>query len=231
MADEQAIARPFEVGDAVLFDETLYRVEALGEDEDGIFATLRNENEECQAAIEDLTFIAKDTLSGMKPKKKAVKYPFKWGAWVRHKPSGLEGRVSHNRNGETHVEVWSDTGHTMYAWPPDELEKAKPPRAKPLPPLLERGPRWPEDWEHPAPPPKPSPQDADSISTGALITDEVKRLRREESEERRREANKPSTRRKLHTRPPGARLTKPAVDEPEPSEDKPSGIPKRRGDW
>ena len=225
----------------MLFEAELYRLEELSEDDDGIYAKLRNENEECETNIENLTFVARDTLSGMK--KKPVKYPFRNGDWVRHKKSGIEGSVRHNRDGKTYVTVrGEDYRAVTHTWPPHELEQAQRPAPRPLPPQQfdrpwDRTSTWDQpEWDRPSrrtttAPTKPKPEEHDSLSTGALITDEVKRLRKEERQDETQKSSrrdqKPGTRRKLHTHPPGVPLEKPEQDEPE----KPPGIPKRRGDW
>jgi hypothetical protein len=244
-AEQTVKIRPLEVGDAVLFDDELYRLEKLEETFDvetetaTIWASLRNENEECETPIENITFVAKDTLSGMK--KKPVKYPFRNGDWVRHKKSGIEGSVSHNRAGKTHVRVrGEDYRSVSHVWSPHELESAPRPAPRPLPPFerpYDRQSTWePPEYQsrRPETAPKPKPEEHDSLSTGALITDEVKRLRQEERQDGTRTPlrrdQKPGTTRKLRTRPPGVPLDTSEQDAPEKPEKAP-GIPKRRGDW
>jgi hypothetical protein len=213
MADQQQIAK----GDAVLHEGTLYRVL---KNQSGIL-TLENVNGSKMAAVDDCTYVAVDTLSGIPDKTSKVKYRWRSGDFVQNTKLGLWGEVMENKDGKTRVEVIRTDGTAKYYWwPQDEMITYVPGYRK------GNGSTSNWDWigdsstrRTASPKPEKPKEKPLGISTAGLIKSEVSKLEKEQKT------------RPLKTDVPKRDRSDDDAEDDDSILGPSKPVPKRRGEW
>jgi hypothetical protein len=209
-----------EAGDAVLWNGELFRLDAIKEDEQGTWGVIINVHGEEEVYIDALTFVAKDTLTGVgggklfedfkkKDKKVVEAKPSKYFSRYDQKYSENDGYTYGGQEWCTPPKTSSSSSYSNWREDDDWRPKNK----------------WDKPWS------QKKPAKKDSISTASLIQDEVRTLNENDSAD----SNNTSSNNDGSYSPPSGSVrplrTKPPSTSKNDSDTPPKPLIKRKGDW